>query len=160
MMQMHNAQASQECYNTERITLKLQELMYGILISIPYYYHETFQSVFERTSCSAHEIITYLSILNAFPPRKSHFQHYIDTNFWSDDIGIPYTFLREFSKFRENKILTNWRNHSCRLLIKVNHALVTNFSFKNMCFNAICENKILAKISEFTADTEGDFVVK
>ena len=24
MMQMHNAQASQECYNTERITLKLQ----------------------------------------------------------------------------------------------------------------------------------------
>ena len=30
------------------------------------------------------------------------------------------------------------------------HALVTNFIVTNMYFNAIRENKILAKISEFT----------
>ena len=32
-----------------------------------------------------------------------------------------------YSKFRENKILKKWQNHSCRLLIKVNHAQVANF---------------------------------
>ena len=40
----------------------------------------------------------------------------------------------------------------CRLLIKVNHAIVANFNAANMSFNAICENKILAKISEFTVN--------
>ena len=35
-----------------------------------------------------------------------------------------------------------------------------NFSIKNMCFNAILENKILVKISEFTLDAEVDFVEK
>ena len=38
----------------------------------------------------------------------------------------------------------------CRLLIYVNHALVANFNVAIMSFNAIRENKILAKISEFT----------
>ena len=38
----------------------------------------------------------------------------------------------------------------CRLLIYVNHGLVANFSVINMSFNAIRENKILAKISGFT----------
>ena len=34
--------------------------------------------------------------------------------------------------------------------MKVNHDLVRFFDVANMSFNAICENKILAKISEFT----------
>ena len=38
----------------------------------------------------------------------------------------------------------------CRLLIFVSHAVVANFNVANMSFNAIRENKILAKISEFT----------
>ena len=38
----------------------------------------------------------------------------------------------------------------CHLLMKVNHVIVANFYVTNMSFNAICENKILAKISEFT----------
>ena len=32
----------------------------------------------------------------------------------------------------------------------VNHVIVANFYIANMCFNTICENKIFAKISEFT----------
>ena len=42
-------------------------------------------------------------------------------------------FSRNFShaKFRENKIITKWRNHSVVLL-----ALVTNFDVANMSFNA------------------------
>ena len=38
----------------------------------------------------------------------------------------------------------------CRLLMKVNHVIVAIFYVANMSFNAIRENKILAKISEFT----------
>ena len=38
----------------------------------------------------------------------------------------------------------------CLLLNSVNHALVANFNVANMYLNAIRENKILAKISEFT----------
>ena len=38
----------------------------------------------------------------------------------------------------------------CRLLIKVNHAIVVIFEVANMPFNAIRDNKILAKISQFT----------
>ena len=38
----------------------------------------------------------------------------------------------------------------CHLLMKVNHVIVANFYISNMSFNAIRENKILAKISEFT----------
>ena len=38
----------------------------------------------------------------------------------------------------------------CRLLLQVNHALVVIFHVTNLSFNAIRENKILAKISEFT----------
>ena len=34
--------------------------------------------------------------------------------------------------------------------MKVNHVIVANFNVANMSFNAIRENKILAKISEFT----------
>ena len=33
---------------------------------------------------------------------------------------------------------------------KVNHAIVTIFNVANTSFNAVRENKILAKISEFT----------
>ena len=36
------------------------------------------------------------------------------------------------------------------LLMKVNHAKVTNFYVTNMSFNDIRKNEILAKISEFT----------
>ena len=42
----------------------------------------------------------------------------------------------------------------CRLLIKVNLAQVTDFNVANMYFNAIRENKIVAKISEFTVPAE------
>ena len=38
----------------------------------------------------------------------------------------------------------------CRLLMEVNHAYVAIFNVAYMSFNAIRENKILAKISEFT----------
>ena len=38
----------------------------------------------------------------------------------------------------------------CRLLILVNHELVANFKCRKYVFNAIRENKILAKISGFT----------
>ena len=38
----------------------------------------------------------------------------------------------------------------CHLPMKVNHAIVANFYVANMSFNAIRENKILAKISKFT----------
>ena len=41
-------------------------------------------------------------------------------------------------------------NSLCLLLIQVNHALIADFNVTNMSFNAIRENKILAKISEFT----------
>ena len=41
------------------------------------------------------------------------------------------------------------RSHCC-LLIYVNHTLVLNLNVTNMSFNAISENKTLAKISEFT----------
>ena len=38
----------------------------------------------------------------------------------------------------------------CHLLMKVNHVIVANFHVDNMSFNTIRENKIHAKISEFT----------
>ena len=41
----------------------------------------------------------------------------------------------------------------CSLLMKVNHAKFANFNVTNMSFNTIRENKILAKISEFTVVT-------
>ena len=41
----------------------------------------------------------------------------------------------------------------CQLLIKVNYALVANLNVASMSFNAIRENKILAKIVQY-------FVVK
>ena len=50
-----------------------------------------------------------------------------------------------YAKFRENKILVKWWNHSF-----IYHVINTNFYVANMSFNAILENKILAKISEFT----------
>ena len=43
----------------------------------------------------------------------------------------------------------------CHLLMKVNHAIVGIFYVANMSFNAIRENKILAKISEFTVCQHG-----
>ena len=41
----------------------------------------------------------------------------------------------------------------CLLLMYVNQALVANFNVTNTSFNAIRENKILAKTSEFTVDS-------
>ena len=38
----------------------------------------------------------------------------------------------------------------CHLLMKVNHVKVENVYLANMSLNTIHENKILAKISEFT----------
>ena len=45
----------------------------------------------------------------------------------------------------------------CHLLMKVNHFIFANFYAANMSFNAMCENKILAKISEFTVYGEIHF---
>ena len=41
----------------------------------------------------------------------------------------------------------------CHLLMKVNHVIVTNFYIANVSFNAIRENKIVGKISEFTVNS-------
>ena len=38
----------------------------------------------------------------------------------------------------------------CCLLMEVNHVLIVNFNVTNMSFDAIRENEILTKISEFT----------
>ena len=38
----------------------------------------------------------------------------------------------------------------CRLLIEVKHGLVENFYVPNISFKAICKNRILLKIYEFT----------
>ena len=38
----------------------------------------------------------------------------------------------------------------CHLLMKVNYVIVANFYVANMSFNAILENTIIAKISEYT----------
>ena len=46
------------------------------------------------------------------------------------------------------------QNH-CRLLVSVNHAQSLIFDVANMSFNAIHENKILTKISEFTVQYNG-----
>ena len=54
--------------------------------------------------------------------------------------------MRSFVKKKPCEMAKSLR----RLLIKVNHVLVANFIVANMYFNAIRENKILAKISEFT----------
>ena len=43
----------------------------------------------------------------------------------------------------------------CHLLMKVYHVIVANFYVANMSLNAIRENKILAKISEFTIWRDG-----
>ena len=48
----------------------------------------------------------------------------------------------------------------CRLLILVNHALVAIFNDANMAFNAIRENKILPKISEYTVSCTSHAVVR
>ena len=37
----------------------------------------------------------------------------------------------------------------CHFLMKVNHVIAANFYVENMSFNAIRDNKILAKVSEF-----------
>ena len=60
-----------------------------------------------------------------------------------------FLFSQNYAKFRENKILTKWRN-LCHFLMKVNHVIVANFYIADMSFNAIRDNKIAAKISEFT----------
>ena len=51
------------------------------------------------------------------------------------------------AKFRENKPFAKWRN---RLLMLINHALVSNFNVAYMSFNAIREKNIFPKIPEFT----------
>ena len=54
--------------------------------------------------------------------------------------------MRSFVKINPHKMA----KLLCHLLMKVNHVIVANFYVANMSFNAICENKILAKISVFT----------
>ena len=46
----------------------------------------------------------------------------------------------------------------CCWLILVNHALIGIFNDANMALNAIPENKILAKISEFTVTFIGEIL--
>ena len=58
-------------------------------------------------------------------------------------------------KCRENKTLAKMAKSLCRLLMQVNHILVTIFNVTHMSLKTFCENKILAKISEFTECDEG-----
>ena len=54
--------------------------------------------------------------------------------------------MRSFVKIKSSEMAKSL----LRLLIKENHALVANFSVANMSYNAIRENKNLAKITGFT----------
>ena len=56
-------------------------------------------------------------------------------------------FSRNFAsaKFRENKILVKGAKTLCHLLRNVNYALITNFEFRKMYFNAFRENIFLRK---------------
>ena len=69
----------------------------------------------------------------------------------NSEIFARVLFSRNFAyaKFRENKILAKWWNQ-CHLLMKLYHVIVANFYVANLSLNAIRENKILPKISEFT----------
>ena len=71
----------------------------------------------------------------------------------NSEIFARALFSRNFAlaKFRENKILTHWQSHYAVYWYKKNTPLTRIFNVANMCFNAIRVNKILAKISEFTA---------
>ena len=68
------------------------------------------------------------------------------------EIYARVIFSRNFAyaKFRENKILAKWRNHSVvygyRQIIPKSRI----FNVANMYLNPTRENKIVAKISEFT----------
>ena len=66
-------------------------------------------------------------------------------------IFAMFFFSRNFAyaKFLENYTSQNGES-LCHLLMKINHVIVVNFYVANMSFNAIQENKFLAKISEFT----------
>ena len=55
--------------------------------------------------------------------------------------------MRSFVKINSSR---NGEITRCHLLMKVNHVIVANFYVANMYFNAFRENKMLAKISEFT----------
>ena len=54
--------------------------------------------------------------------------------------------MRNFVKLHSRELAKS----ICHILMKVNHVIVANVHVANMSFNAIRENKILAKISEFT----------
>ena len=63
-----------------------------------------------------------------------------------------YYFLKNsaYAKFRENKTLAKWYNHSAIFWYRSIMPLSRIFNVANMSFKAIRKNKILAKISEFT----------
>ena len=61
-----------------------------------------------------------------------------------------FLFPRNLSSFAKIKNPPEMAMSLSRLLMYLNHALVANFNVANMSFNAIRENKIIAKISEFT----------
>ena len=54
------------------------------------------------------------------------------------------------SHIRVSRKLNSGAKSLCCLLMEVNHALVANFNVANMSFDAIRENKVLAKISGLT----------
>ena len=68
------------------------------------------------------------------------------------EIFARVLFSRNFAyaKFCENKIPTNLRNHSAFYWYRQITTLSRIFNVTDMCFNAIREYKIIAKISEFT----------
>ena len=59
-------------------------------------------------------------------------------------------FFRETSRSFVKKTPREMALSLCLLLMKVNHVIDANYYVANMSFNAIRENKIIGKISEFT----------
>ena len=70
----------------------------------------------------------------------------------NSEIFARTLFSRNFAyaKFRENKTLERWQNHSVVYWYRYNLPKSRIFHITNMSFDAIRENKILAKISEST----------
>ena len=62
------------------------------------------------------------------------------------------SFSRNFAhaKFRENKTIAKWRNHSVVYRCKEKHVLVASFNVANMSLTLFTSNEVCAKNSEFT----------
>ena len=71
-----------------------------------------------------------------------HYQSTVNTEIFAR-ILFSQNFAYAYAKFRENKILANWRNHSVLYMLIMPSSRI--FNSAKMSFNAIRENKILTK---------------